>query len=333
MTASNPIFAFARARQALRDADLPETGKMVSASSTRNEVVICGEYVVRVNREPNQRLRREAALCRALPIRSWTPRVVAHGGEVGADYLIVVRRPGQPLSRAWPAMSQQLRQRAIQQLGQALSDLHETLVPATVPALQRSTHLLDPQCLNPLMPLMMALDGLRSNHFFDQSLLSDIEHLLNDIGHVLAEYPQAHLIHGDLSFENVLWDGANITALLDFEWSRGAPPELDLDVLFRYCALPFAHVPADVASSQKAADYERVPSWLAEVMPQVFATPHLADRLRLYELAFDMNELAEEPPTKRRRELGPLHPMNRLATLLTGGGRSVELLQRAGLRV
>ncbi len=331
MTASNTIFAFARARQALRDAGLPETGKMVSASSTRNEVVICGDYVVRTNREPNQRLLREAAICRVLPPRPWTPRVLAHGGEIGADFLIVARRPGQPLSRAWPGMTKTLRKRAILQLAAALNDLHATSTPRSIPDLTRSTHLLDPNCLNPLMPILMQVEQLRRNRYFDQSLLNDVDHLIHEIGDALADYSQARMIHGDLSFENVLWDGDQITALLDFEWSRGAPPGLDLDVLFRYCALPFVHVPEQFASEQRAEDYRSVPNWLAEAMPELFETPRLADRMKLFALAFDMNELAEEPPTKRRHELGPLHPMNRLANLLTGGGRLETALTRTGL--
>ena len=94
-------FAVARARHALKQAGLPTDSEVLQANSTRNEVLITGDYVVRVNKEPNQRLRREAALVESLPARSWTPKIIGHGGDIGADYLNVARRPGQPLSRAW----------------------------------------------------------------------------------------------------------------------------------------------------------------------------------------------------------------------------------------
>lgn len=333
MTNASNFFAFARARQALRDAGLPDDGEMVSASSTRNEVVLCGEYVVRVNRQPNQRLRREAMWCHSLPLRSWTPRVVAHGGELGADFLIVVRRPGQPLSRAWPTMSTPDRKRAIDQLAAAMAELHSTVVNPQIPRLTRTTHLLDPDCLNPVMPMLTALDRLRHNRNVDPGLCHDLESIIHHTAHAFDDYSTTHMIHGDLTFENVLWDGNTITALLDFEWSRGAPSDIDLDVILRYCALPFAHVPAEFADLHSTSDYFEVPGWLAAAHPAMFDHPHLLQRLTLASIAFDLNELAEEPPEKRRSELGPLHPLNRLTKLLSGTGPLHQLLHRLGLPV
>jgi len=330
---TSSLFAAARARQALLQSGLPHDAEMAFASSTRNEVVLCGDYVVRVNREPNQRLHREARWCQSLPIRSWAPRVVAYGGEVGADYLIVVRRPGQPLSRCWPSMSRDDRRRAIRQLSAALGDLHQTPVPRTIADLHRTTHLLDPHSLNPAAPMFNAIELLRSKPFVDRGMFDQIEALLHSIGDSVADYSDATMIHGDLTFENVLWDGTEISALLDFEWSRGAPADLDLDIILRYCALPFAHVPAEYADQQRTADYAEVPAWLASDLPELFEMPRLRDRLTVYAIAFDLNELVDEPPTKHRQDLGPLHPLNRLADILNGGGRLHRALGRSGLTV
>src|SRR5680860_1471663 len=96
--------ATARARQALRVSGLPFDGDLAPAPSTRNEVFLSDEFAVRINRHPNQRLRREAQLYRSLPTASWAPTAISHGGEVGSDYLIVARRAGENLSRAWPTM-------------------------------------------------------------------------------------------------------------------------------------------------------------------------------------------------------------------------------------
>jgi hypothetical protein len=55
-------FEEARARKALQGAGLDLSLPIERASSVTNEVWLAGEYVIRVNRHPNQRLRREAAL-------------------------------------------------------------------------------------------------------------------------------------------------------------------------------------------------------------------------------------------------------------------------------
>ncbi len=308
--------AVARARHALKEAGLPIDGDVVQASSTRNEVLITGDYVVRVNREPNQRLRREAELVAELPPRSWTPRIIGHGGDVGADYLIVARRPGRPLSRAWPNMAPRDRRFAIAQVAEALDDLHNTPAPTTVPRLRRTTHLLDEGPGPTLRPVWQAIGALRRSSQPDHRLIDLIERTVSERAHLFEQFAVSHLIHGDLSFENILWDGRQITALLDFEWCRGAPAELDIDSITRYCRFPFAHVPEPAASKQRPEDYIEVLSWLSADLPELFATPDLADRLLVIDIAFELHELVAHPDLSGREDLGPLHPLNRLASRL-----------------
>lgn len=308
--------AVARARRALQQAGLPIDDRVVQANSTRNEVLITGDYVVRINKEPNQRLRREAALVAELPNRSWTPRIVGHGGEIGADYLIVARRPGAPLSRAWPTMTPRDRRFAIAQLAEALDDLHNTPAPTDIPRLRRTTHLLDDGPGPTLLPLWQTIGALRRSANPDDRLIDLVESAVSERAHLFEGFSASHLVHGDLSFENILWDGRQITALLDFEWCRGAPPELDVDSINRYCRFPFAHVPEPAAREQRPEDYLEVMSWLSADLPELFATPDLDDRLLVIDIAFELHELVAHPHLESREALGPLHPLNRLASKL-----------------
>ena len=271
--------ATARARHALQQAGLPTDLAVEQASSTRNEVLISGDFVVRVNREPNQRLRREAEVVANLPIRSWTPRVVSHGGEIGPDYLIVARRPGRPLSRVWPTLHPRDRRFAIAQLAEALDDLHRTPASVRLPRLPRSTHLLDHGLGPTLRPLWQAIGALRRTPDTDHLLLDRIERVVSERSALFERFDTTHLVHGDLTFENILWDGRQITALLDFEWCRGGPADIDIDSITRYCRYPFAHVPGDVAGEQRTEDYAGVIGWLSADLPELFDDPHLGERL------------------------------------------------------
>ena len=107
-------------------------------------------------------------------------------------------------------------------------------------------------------------------------------------------------MHGDLTFENVLWDGHVVTALLDFEWSRQAPADVDLDVFLRFACFPYLHVAEDYEAETRAIDYAEVPFWLAEDYPELFGFPHEFDRLRLYSIAYDVRELLAFPPEPAR---------------------------------
>ncbi len=176
----------------------------------------------------------------------------------------------------------------------------------------------------------MAIDHLKRNPLVDNGLLHDIDQKVMDVGESIRPYDASHLIHGDLTFENMLWDGTQITALLDLEWCRGAPADLDLDVLFRFCAIPSAHVAPDYASSALPEDYQCVPGWIAEELPALFAHPQLHERLVLYSLAFDVSELATFPPQPGGPTFGPLHPIRRLEAMLHDGGHVTKTLSRIG---
>lgn len=324
--------AEARARQVLRACGLPSDGDLTRADSTRNEVFLSDGHAVRLNRSHNDRLRREAELCRALsaalPRETWVPAVVAYGGGAGKDYLVVARKRGSPLARWWPGMSPDLRREAVRQLAHCLQAIHRVPAPPDLPRLGAP-----PQPLSRVpgpvhARTLQGLRELRQHPFVDNGLVADVTSRIGLLADSAADFEESHLIHGDLTFENILWDGSSITAVLDFEWCRGAPRDLDLDVLLRFTLLPKAHVAPDYEHRTHARDYHDVATWLTEDYPGLFEHPRLAERLQLFALAFEVQALTRTPPTGPRSTLGSLHPYNRLVDALLEGGPGVQVLRR-----
>lgn len=308
----------ARAMAALTEVGLSTRG-LTRADSVTNEVWMTEDYVVRVNRDASLRLHREALLSQVLTAEVGYPPLVQHGGEVGSDWLIVGRVPGQPLSRAWPAMDELERRAAVAQLAARLRVVHVTPCP-------RLDGLIDvPQLLDPaptgaqaVARLLAAIERASTLPNVDPGVLGDAAAHVRAHAHVLDPFDATTIVHGDLSFENVLWDGSEVTALLDFEYARPGPPDLDLDVLLRFVALPELHVAADYEQETRAVDYADVPWWLAEDYPELFAHPHQFDRVRLYSLAWDVRELLAFPPAEPMRDLHRHHPLRRIAHVLGG---------------
>jgi hypothetical protein len=145
-----------------------------------------------------------------------------------------------------------------------------------------------------------------------------LREIVADTYGVLEPFDTSHMVHGDLHFENVLWDGRAITALVDFEWARGGPADLDLDVLLRFCAFPYLHVAEDYEAITLSKDYAPVPYWLAEDYPELFDHPNLLERMRLYCIAYDVRELLTFPPPQDGFHLSPHHPVNRLERTAKG---------------
>lgn len=323
-------FAQARARIALDAAGLDPEMPLEPASSVTNEVWISHDVVVRVNSLPNNRLRREADLARQLPAEVGYPRVLAYGGELGADFLVLERLPGHPLSRWWPRMTPTQRREAIRQLAGKLAAIHATVAPP-MPQLYKAPQLLDaaPTGDAAVAPLREALGKLRGLPHVDSRLVSDVEEIVDRTAGYLEPFDVPTLVHGDLTFENVLWDGERLTAILDFEWSRSGPPDLDLDILLRFCAYPHLHVAPDYEAITHAEDYADVPWWLAEDYPALFDAPYVFERVRMYGIAWDVKELLEFPPQVVPGKLHHDHPYHRLQRTVDGVGHLDLLNERA----
>ncbi len=333
MGSAEQRIAKARAKRALQGLGFDASGPMTRASSTRNEVHISNHHVVRINPRPDQRLGREGQVCTALPDFSWTPHVLGHSAGTGFDFVVVERKPGRAISRSWPKMTSDQRREFIRQFAEALQALHSVRTPPVATKIFGTPHLLDPSAVSPVVPILMAIDNLVAQRQVDRVLLKDLADLVNDHGDSLNDYDQRTLIHGDLSFENVMIHEGNLSAIIDFEWSRGAPADLELDVLLRFLRYPEAHVPADVAHTLSSLDFEEVPGWLAEDYPALFSHPRLSERLALYSVAFDMAELVSMKAISRGSAMGPLHPVRRLTELLDGVSPLREQLSRLSLPV
>ena len=136
------------------------------------------------------------------------------------------------------------------------------------------------------------------------------------------------LVHSDLHWENLLTDGTDLTGIVDFEQAQPASPDLELDVLLRFCHWPFLPVAPDYQDSLVAADFRAVPEWLAEVYPKLLSEPRLYARLEAYAVMHDLRQ-AIQYPERPGREYPDWWPWNRLRATLDGRSYLSTLLQRA----
>jgi len=308
----------ARAKHALAAAHLDPNVELTRASSVTNEVWLTSEFAIRVNRRPDHRLRREAELGPHLPPEVRYPEVIAYGEGTGFDWLVLKRQPGNVLSRSWPTMAPAQRRLAVRQLAFMLRTLHRSKCPIGLDDLGT------PQLLHtgydrvPTAPLLVGLDQIRGLAHVEGRMVDALIEMVKSGARYLEPFNVPTLIHGDLTFENVLWDGEQITSLIDFEWARSTPADLDLDVLLRFCAYPDLHVAEDYIDQTRVEDYIDVPWWMREDYPDLFAFPHAFERLRVYAIGFDVRDLLAFPPDAPAAQLVPEHALNRLLKIVAG---------------
>ena len=319
----NPLMALqslddpaAFARTVLASYGLP-IEPLMPANGWSNHVWMTDRHVVRIS---SGRFRdaydHEAAVLVLLPAA--VPRASVLGrGRVGArEWMLLTRMPGRPLGQVWSSLSEQQRRSAIHQLGAALHAIHATPVPAgfanpwldaalEVGGSPRDAYHTPPAQFPRLLDAARAVPGV------DQRVLDAAEAILvSALEHFASDQPV--LTHGDGHFANLLWHDGTLTALLDFEGARLAPPDQELDTLLRYMREPalFRSTPDELVPEPAAL--AGAPEWLAEAYPALFAHPRLAERLRVYDILWQLVQLLHFPPGS-----GPPDPWSHLVKLVT----------------
>jgi len=228
------------------------------------------------------RLAREALLLHNLPDDIPHVEVLDSGEDEGLAWMVTRRTEGEVLHDIWTDLSASERRVAITDIANALSSLHRWQVPDHVrtvlsdherrvrsgPAAYVEAFLV-PLPVGRLRPLV---ELLRRRAQLSAPLAVEIHSCLD----VLEAFdPFSHderttVVHGDAHLRNVLWRDGQVSALLDFEWARLGPPDLELECFVR------SH---DVGALDEVA-------WLRDDYPQLYADPNIVERVRLYELAY-----------------------------------------------
>ncbi len=205
----------------------------------------------------NNRLYREALIAAVLPAEVGYPTIVAHGGGRGEDWLVAERVPGRPLAHVWPDLTEDQRHAAVDQLAERLVALHRTRAPADLPPIEHAPQLLEVGAHDPTGPVVAALHQAMRLEHVDPAMLAEAAEMVARLAPALVPFEADTLVHGDVTFENVLWHEGEVTALLDVEWARPGPRDLDLDILLRCAAYPQLHVAEAHEERTRAEDYAR----------------------------------------------------------------------------
>lgn len=287
------------------------------AASEANETWVGDELVVRVNwRGDIGRLRREAEIASAIPPEAKHPGVLAFGDDGDIEWLVLRRVPGIVLSRAWPDMSEAQRRTAIEQLALAMDALHCSNVDVDTPAWFAPPHTV------PLDDLLALLAEATTP--WDAELMAEVADWIR-ARHFRLDDGSRDLVHGDPHFENVLWDGQQISALLDLEWSRRDVLECDIETLLSFFDHPWFFVAADYEHRARPEDYANAAIWLRACMPDWFEASDLLDRLGVLHISRELSLLAEHPHTGPREPNDPRDRRNHLRAVLDGTSSVLKL--------
>lgn len=284
----------------------------VLVESWSNDTWMTDDAVLRVCwRGDRDRLDRERQLLTVLPASLPHASVLSFGTWEDGSWIVLRRIPGERLDLAWPTLSFDQRQRAARRVGELIRSLHRwTPPPETRSLLSASTSItnkspaeiagsmLVPWPQDRLSPLLPWSEVLLSGHEDLQRALCDRS---EDLGPVApeAEFDGSTVVHGDAHAANVLCDGGEIVALLDFEWARLGPADLELEAICRDDPV----IEAGIEDRGVLATEVFALTCLRDSYPELLAGEHLTERLWLYQLCAEIRDLciwADEGVNDRR---------------------------------
>ena len=297
-----------RLRAVAEAADLDVGDGAIPLPGDSNEAWRIGELVLRICwRGDRERLAREALVLEHLPDDVPHVRVADTGVTDDLSWMVTHWVPGTMLSALWDQCDPAQRGRAAEHVGAALGALHAWDPPAVVRAAlasrssQPDTSDVIGADLNPLpvdralrlVEPALHLDGV------DPRLVVRLGERIDELRHLdpLTVPTEGVVVHGDAHFNTVIWDGDRVVALLDLEWARLGPADLELQ--------PMVSAYGDVIPSLVRGD------------PAMVAHEHVVERLWLYDLAATLRDLHIKP-VPADGVVAPWHPLARLPAMLDG---------------
>ena len=278
--------------------------------SASNEAWKVGDIVVRISWSGDRaRAGREIAVLQHLPASIPHPEVLAHGATAGRMWTLTRWVPGDSAIDTWRTVSSAGRDRLSGQLADALEALH-TWSPAAdlrgQVAHRDSSEDVDDligQDVNPL-PIDRALalmdEAKRSPHA-DASVIDSVGERLRELRAFDVGGVDDVVIHGDLHLRNLVVTGSSLQTILDFEWVRLGPPDLDMQAFLR---------------AETEAQSDDMITRLAAHYPRIVSHPRVVERLWLYDLACTLRDVIVCPATTAPDHLGPDHPLRRLPAIV-----------------
>ena len=264
-------------------------------------------------RGDRSRLAREAELLGRLRGFLPVPEVLDCGGDDRLSWSLTAEMPGTAYERLCvrPA-SPGLRDLA-REVAALLRALHSWPVPQELAAMLKRPEdpdplrragselvLLPPSAALGLIPLAGQLP------FVDHGVLDAAAERLAELGSVMTADGEV-LLHGDFYLGNVLVQGDQVSALIDLEFSRMGPPDLELISVIR------------ALDAETRLGLHRPPllAWLAEDYPELFGPSDLRSRLWLYALAYTIRQIIFWPPDRAEADdLEVTHPLHTLRRLI-----------------
>ena len=134
------------------------------------------------------------------------------------------------------------------------------------------------------------------------------ESLFNDLINICQKYFKQNrfgIIHGDLHFDNFIYDKDNLY-LLDFERYKVAPIDYDFKIFSKCTTLPYLWASVKTDMQAVESDYENLIDMFLENYKELSEIPNIKERLEFYSLLESLNNYKNTKNPDRMEEVNEI---------------------------
>lgn len=277
--------AFERALAVLKLESIEPTPNLKRIESMSREVWTAGQFILKIGTGRNKEsLEREASLMGTLPQELFIPQIQKKGSDAEMSWLFLDKIAGEKLSTVWPSLSASNRRKCVRTISNTLKTIHSCEPRLFLNYPENEIGYIELEKVEQNFEIFSGMDGI------DSGVAKEVEMLVREFRETLQSIDHCP-IHGDLHFANILCAEEKISAVLDFEYSSLAPPDLDLDSILRFCEYPDLYDP----SAGDRSEYGKVPYWMNEDYELLFSTPNISKRMLFYNINFNISMIVNHP--------------------------------------
>ena len=224
------------------------------------------------------------------------PRILDEGVADDYEWIEIDRIPGRPMYEVWSDVSVAARRHATSHLAECVTAIQEFEPNASY--LWAKFDRWDEHVLAAVDRSLSRAQGI-----VPDGMIAEARDFAHDNSAHLEDVPRV-TCHGDLWFGNLLADSnGRLVGIIDWDRLAVAPPDYEIDMIWRFWRYPWDFVPGDFAATYED---ELDPSLLNDVLEASsggLSPGRIAARLGLLELAYRMGVTARFSWSEKHRRM------------------------------
>jgi len=220
------------------------------------------------------------------------PKILNAGEISGKPYLMMEKLPGNNLVYDWIKFSLKKKENFMAQLAEQLKIFHSLRFDQYAITMNQGQYRTNLKDAIEVETDFKRIDknNLRKEYVNDIELLEQIYEMNKA---ALDEEKTAVLVHNDVHLENIFYQDGEITGLIDLDWISQAPRDYELWKLADVFYDPKKTVEKKLEPLYENYRMTRECGWLKKYYPQLFASPSLVIRIKLFSLENLINKIVD----------------------------------------